>query len=85
MGCSYTKTRWRRAKVLIIDEISMLDPGLFDKLNRVGAVARNSSEPFGGLQVVAFGDFFQLPPVAARSSSSFPPRCVMRLLWRQLH
>ncbi|GLB43418.1 putative DNA-dependent ATPase and 5'-3' DNA helicase required for the maintenance of both mitochondrial and nuclear genome stability [Lyophyllum shimeji] len=56
-------TRWLRTKVLIIDEVSMVDGDLFDKLARIGSILRKKVEPFGGIQIVVTGDFFQLPPV----------------------
>ncbi|KDQ61420.1 hypothetical protein JAAARDRAFT_54792 [Jaapia argillacea MUCL 33604] len=55
--------RWLRTKVLIIDEVSMVDGDLFDKLARIGSLLRKRPEPFGGIQLVVTGDFFQLPPV----------------------
>lgn len=57
------KHRWMRTKVLIIDEISMVDGELFDKLEELARVLRNNGRPFGGIQLVITGDFFQLPPV----------------------
>ena len=57
------KTRWMRTKVLIIDEISMVDGDLFDKLESIARAIRNNGRPFGGIQLVITGDFFQLPPV----------------------
>lgn len=57
------KTRWLKTKVLIIDEISMVDGDLFDKLSQIGRVLRNNGRPWGGIQLVITGDFFQLPPV----------------------
>lgn len=50
-------------QVLIIDEISMLDAKRLDMIDKVCKVFRRNEEPFGGLQVVMCGDFFQLPPV----------------------
>lgn len=55
--------RVKKAKVLIIDEISMLDGKLLDMVNVVTRTIRQSADAFGGLQVVLVGDFFQLPPV----------------------
>ena len=53
--------------VLIIDEISMLHDYRLDMIDQVCRVARNQPDkPFGGLQVVLSGDFFQLPPVRGR-------------------
>ena len=57
------KLRWMRTKVLIIDEISMVDGDLFDKLEGIARIVRNNGRPFGGIQLVITGDFFQLPPV----------------------
>lgn len=57
------KQRWLRTKVLIIDEISMVDGDLFDKLEAIARAIRNNGRPFGGIQLVITGDFFQLPPV----------------------
>lgn len=57
------KTRWLRTKILIIDEISMVDGDLFDKLESIARSIRNNGRPFGGIQLVITGDFFQLPPV----------------------
>ncbi|PFH63232.1 hypothetical protein XA68_15866 [Ophiocordyceps unilateralis] len=57
------KKRWERVKVLIIDEVSMVDGALFDKLSHIGRVLRNNGRPWGGIQLVITGDFFQLPPV----------------------
>ena len=55
--------RWTAAKVLVIDEVSMLDSELFEALDGIARAVRNVDAPFGGIQLVAVGDFFQLPPV----------------------
>jgi ATP-dependent DNA helicase PIF1 len=56
--------RYQNTKVLIIDEISMLHHFRFDMLDRLArAFKRKPDEPFGGMQIVLCGDFFQLPPV----------------------
>lgn len=57
------KTRWLRTRVLIIDEISMVDGDLFDKLEEIARRIRKNGRPFGGIKLVITGDFFQLPPV----------------------
>ena len=60
---SYLRTKWREAQILIIDEISMLSPELFDKIEKVARMVRRINEPFGGLQLIVTGDFLQLPCV----------------------
>ena len=60
---SKAKNRWMRTKVLIVDEISMVDGTLFDKLEYIARDIRRNGRPFGGIQLVVTGDFFQLPPV----------------------
>ena len=57
------KNRWLHTRVLIIDEISMVDGDLFDKLESIARSIRGNARPFGGMQLVITGDFFQLPPV----------------------
>lgn len=55
--------RAKAAHVLVIDEISMLDGKVLDMVDQVLRTVRQKEEPFGGLQIVCIGDFFQLPPV----------------------
>lgn len=57
------RNRWLRTKVLVVDEVSMVDGDLFDKLEEIARQIRNNGRPFGGIQLVVTGDFFQLPPV----------------------
>jgi ATP-dependent DNA helicase PIF1 len=64
------KHRWMRTKVLIVDEISMVDGLLFDKLEEIARALRNNGRPFGNIQLVITGDFFQLPPVPDRNVPS---------------
>ncbi len=61
----------KAAKVLIIDEISMLDAGRLDLLNEVCRLIKEPFLPFGGLQIVMCGDFFQLPPVDREKDALF--------------
>ncbi|WP_300765841.1 PIF1 family DEAD/DEAH box helicase [uncultured Bifidobacterium sp.] len=61
---SRRRRKIQEADVLVIDEVSMMQAWLFDMVDRVCRSLRNRPEPFGGLQVVLSGDFFQLPPVS---------------------
>lgn len=56
--------RIKEAATLIIDEVSMLHHFRLDVLNDITQHIRKNEEPFGGLQIVLCGDFFQLPPVS---------------------
>lgn len=58
--------RVNRASVLIIDEVSMLSARMLSMVDAVCRRIRRSPAPFGGLQVVLVGDFFQLPPVVQK-------------------
>lgn len=55
---------WLLTDLLIIDEVSMMTAELLDKLNELGKKIRKSTKPFGGIQILLVGDFYQLPPVS---------------------
>ncbi|CCH46403.1 DNA repair and recombination protein [Wickerhamomyces ciferrii] len=77
---SQSVERWKRTKVLIIDEISMIDGSFLDKLEYTARYVTKKPQPFGGIQVVLTGDFFQLPPVPDRNGP--PPRfCFQAECW----
>jgi ATP-dependent DNA helicase PIF1 len=57
--------------ILAIDEISMISAELLDLIDELFRLVRDDMEPFGGMQIVAFGDFLQLPPVSRGSQSKF--------------
>ena len=57
--------------VLVIDEISMVAPDLLDAIDILARQARHNNAPFGGIQVVAIGDMFQLPPVITRDAMEY--------------
>jgi ATP-dependent DNA helicase PIF1 len=59
----YLYKRFDRAKVLVIDEVSMLHHYRLDLIEWVCRQFKHSEKPFGGMQVILCGDFFQLPPV----------------------
>lgn len=67
MSRSYAVRQMVAADVLVIDEVSMLDGQTLNNIDRVLRHVRGTNmtgEPFGGMQVVLVGDFYQLPPVA---------------------
>ncbi|VEU33680.1 unnamed protein product [Pseudo-nitzschia multistriata] len=77
--------------VLIIDECSMMSSELLETLDMVSRRIRNGGvfrdEPFGGMQVIAFGDFFQLPPVYRNDGTkdwTWRPFCFESPVWEDL-
>src|SRR3989344_5735958 len=61
----YVLRRMEHAKVLIIDEVSMLAPQTLSMVDAVCREVKRNQLAFGGLQVIFVGDFFQLPPILA--------------------
>jgi len=63
--------RIQKAKVLIIEEISMLSAITFEMADKVCREVRRVDHPFGGLTVILVGDFFQLPPISRDRDAEF--------------
>lgn len=64
INSGYYRNNWRETEILIIDEVSMMSQHLFELLDYLGKNVRKNNKPFGGIQIIMFGDFFQLPPVS---------------------
>ena len=75
------KAKIQRSQVLVIDEISMLSAKQFDAVDQVIRALRETQAPFGGLQVILVGDFFQLPPI---SNELEPPFVFTSEVWEAL-
>uniref|UniRef100_A0A2K5ZH30 ATP-dependent DNA helicase PIF1 n=1 Tax=Mandrillus leucophaeus TaxID=9568 RepID=A0A2K5ZH30_MANLE len=72
---------WLNCQRLVIDEISMVEADLFDKLEAVARAVRQQNKPFGGIQLIICGDFLQLPPV---TKGFQPPRfCFQAKSWKR--
>jgi len=71
------KANWLNTSILIVDEVSMLSPELFTKLDYIGKNLRRSDSVFGGIQLIFCGDFCQLGPVKVDAY------CFESLLWEQ--
>lgn len=54
--------------ILMLDEISMINSELLDKIDKFLSIIRGSSKPFGGIQIILCGDFCQLPPIEGKYS-----------------
>ena len=66
----YVSKRIRRAKVLVIDEVSMLSSDTLAMVEAVCREVKQNDEAFGGLQIIFVGDFFQLPPIVKRAEEN---------------
>ncbi|XP_004712039.2 ATP-dependent DNA helicase PIF1 [Echinops telfairi] len=72
---------WLNCQRLVIDEISMVEADLFDKLEAVARAVRRQDKPFGGIQLIICGDFLQLPPVTKGSQA--PQFCFQAKSWKR--
>jgi len=83
---SMSKTRREiieKTDALIIDEISMLHDFRLDMVDQVCRIVRKKDEPFGGIQIIMSGDFFQLPPIN-RGDSRAGGFVVNSNVWQEL-
>jgi ATP-dependent DNA helicase PIF1 len=81
MKNKYIKSTWKGTDILVIDEVSMMSQKLFDMLDAIGKTVRRNSKPFGGIQVIFSGDFYQLPPVGNRDEPETTKFCFESPLW----
>ena len=80
----FRKTKpWLSTKLLIIDEVSMMSMRLFELLDYLGRKIRKKDQPFGGIQVIFSGDFYQLPPVPDKDDPDTARFCFESPLWSQ--
>ena len=59
----FKRFNWLNTDILIVDEVSMMSKKVFEVLDKTGRKLLNPDKPFGGIQIIFSGDFFQLPPV----------------------
>lgn len=64
----YIVSKLKNLDILIIDEISMINSELLDKISEFLCIIRGSDKPFGGIQIILSGDYCQLPPVSGKYS-----------------
>lgn len=80
---SYTKSQWKKTKILIIDEVSMMSQKIFELLDAIGKAIKQVDKPFGGIQVIFVGDFYQLPPVGSLDDETTSKFCFESNLWNK--
>jgi ATP-dependent DNA helicase PIF1 len=83
MKNKFAKTNWKGTNILIIDEVSMMSLKLFEMLDAIGKSVRKNSKPFGGIQLIFSGDFYQLPPVGNKDEVETCQFCFESLVWFQ--
>jgi len=79
----FLKNNWKDTDILIVDEVSMMSQKLFELLDAIGKTVRKCSKPFGGIQLIFSGDFYQLPPVGDRDDIETVRFCFESPLWFQ--
>lgn len=72
---------WKSAQGLILDEVSMLSKKIFEIVEEIARRAKHNPMPFGGMQVVFTGDFFQLPPVGTFGDPDTEKFCFESPIW----
>lgn len=77
----YAKSTWKSVDILIIDEVSMMSQKIFEMLDAIGKAVRRNPRPFGGIQVIFSGDFYQLPPVGTKDEPETTKFCFESSLW----
>ena len=77
----FYRETWEQIQVLICDEVSMMSLKIFELLDKIGKAVRLCDKPFGGIQIIFCGDFFQLPPVGNPNEHDTIKYCFESPLW----
>jgi len=79
----YKAKTWKSVDILVIDEVSMMSQKIFEMLDAIGKATRQNGRPFGGIQVIFLGDFYQLPPVGNKEEPETMHYCFESSLWNE--
>jgi len=80
---SFKYRNWKDIEILIVDEVSMMSKKIFELLDIIGKKTRKDPRPFGGIQVIFSGDFYQLPPVGNKDDPETIQFCFESSLWME--
>ena len=80
----FAKANWKATDILVIDEVSMMSLKLFELLDTIGKTVRRNSQPFGGIQIIFSGDFYQLPPVGNKDEPDTTKFCFESPSWFEI-
>jgi len=72
---------WKSAQCLILDEVSMLSKKVFEIIDEIARRTKRNPMPFGGMQIIFTGDFFQLPPVGTHGDPDTNMFCFESPIW----
>ena len=75
---------WKSIDILVVDEVSMMSKKIFELLEEIGRIVRKNNLPFGGIQVIFTGDFFQLPPVGNVTEPDTELFCFESDIWNKV-
>lgn len=75
---------WKKVRVLVVDEVSMMSKKIFELCEEIARIIRRNDQPFGGIQVVFTGDFYQLPPVGTVGDPDTDAFCFESQKWNDV-
>jgi ATP-dependent DNA helicase PIF1 len=79
------KVNWSTLDCIIIDEVSMIHPTLFLLFDAIARFQRRNETPFGGIQIIFIGDFFQLSPIPDKNSNNTKGYIFETELWKNMN
>jgi len=81
-----SRVPWSTLDVIMVDEISMVHPHLFQLFDEICRFHKRKSIPFGGIQMIFVGDFYQLCPIRQKTDKAGDPEYVFETkLWKELN
>jgi ATP-dependent DNA helicase PIF1 len=78
------RSKWIDIDILVVDEVSMMSVKLINILNALGKSIRKNDKPFGGIQIIFSGDFYQLPPVGNNIDNATSQYCFESEDWNTI-
>jgi ATP-dependent DNA helicase PIF1 len=76
--------KWKNIEILIIDEVSMLSVKLFELIDGIAKRCKRNYEPFGGIQIILTGDFYQIKCIEEQGNPDTGKFCFESSLWNQV-
>lgn len=81
-----SRVPWNQLNVILIDEISMVHPNLFTMFDKICRLHKNKDIPFGGIQLIMLGDYFQLAPIPEKTDTKIDASYVFETeIWKKMN